>query len=54
MPDDPHCSKCCPVKPPKPDEPWSPPPAVYLWLAIIGTLMVGGWALIMWGLGGWR
>ncbi|MGW7696084.1 hypothetical protein ACWGMA_46015 [Streptomyces asiaticus] len=53
MPDDPHCSKCCPVEPPKKPEPWSPPLAVFLWLAIIGTVVVGGWALIMWGLGAW-
>ncbi|MGY0062806.1 hypothetical protein ACWY4P_40775 [Streptomyces sp. LZ34] len=54
MPDDPHCSKCCPVEPPKKPEPWSPPFGVYVWLAAVAVVMVGGWALIMWGLGGWR
>ncbi|MFF6847092.1 hypothetical protein [Streptomyces antimycoticus] len=54
MPDDPHCSKCCPVEPPKPAEPWSPPLAVFVWLAMFGVVVVGGWALIMWGLGAWR
>lgn len=34
MPEDPHCSKCCPVEPPKKAEPWSPPLAVWLWLAM--------------------
>ncbi|WAP60329.1 hypothetical protein [Streptomyces sp. S465] len=55
MPEDPHCSKCCPVEQPEPPEPWSPPSVVYLWLAIVAVVMVGGWGLIVWGLaGGWR
>ncbi|MFE9003135.1 hypothetical protein ACFYOY_13480 [Streptomyces sp. NPDC007875] len=54
MPDDPHCSKCCPVEPPKKPEPWSPPLAVFVWLAMASVVVVGGWALIMWGLGAWR
>ncbi|MFJ4637556.1 hypothetical protein ACIP69_18270 [Streptomyces hygroscopicus] len=53
MPEDPHCSKCCPVEPPKADEPWSPPLGVFVWLSMAGVVVVGGWALIMWGLGGW-
>jgi hypothetical protein len=53
VPDDPHCSKCCPVEPPEASEPWSPPWAVYLWLLIIVTVVVGGWGLIIWGLGAW-
>lgn len=45
---DPHCSKCCPVKPPAPPTPWVPPLGLYLWMAAGGIAIVGGWWLIVW------
>ncbi|MEU0845819.1 hypothetical protein ABZ370_41100 [Streptomyces sp. NPDC005962] len=53
MPDDPHCSKCCPVKPPEPPDPVVWPWGVFLWLAVAAVVMVGGWGLIMWAFGAW-
>lgn len=47
---DPHCSKCCPVKPPPPAAPVVWPSGMYLWLGVIIIVVVGGWALLMWGL----
>ncbi len=44
----PHCSKCCPVKPPAPRPPWVPEWGVYLWLTVIGGTVVGGWWSIVW------
>ncbi|MET7763876.1 hypothetical protein [Streptomyces sp. NPDC005336] len=48
---DPHCSKCCPVPPPKPPEPVVWPWGVFLWLVAAAAVMVGGWGLVVYGLG---
>ena len=45
---EPHCSKCCPVKPPAPPAPFVPPMGVYLWGAAAVVGVVGGWVLIVW------
>lgn len=45
---DTHCSKCCPITPPKPEvqAPW--PLGALLWLAILGAVGAGLYALVMW------
>lgn len=45
---DPHCSKCCPIKPPKPPTPWVPHLGVYLWLASLAAITVAGWWTVVW------
>ncbi|MEU9485885.1 hypothetical protein AB0D83_19855 [Streptomyces decoyicus] len=47
MPDD-HCSKCCPVKPPKPEAPAPWPLGALLWLGIILGVGGGAYLLVMW------
>lgn len=51
----PHCSKCCPVKPPAPEVPSRLAPAAWVWLAGVLAMITGGWALIVWlGASLWR
>ncbi|MDT0458856.1 hypothetical protein RM550_24550 [Streptomyces sp. DSM 41527] len=45
---DPHCSNCCPVTPPKPEEPVPWPVGALLWLAVIGGAGAGLYVLVMW------
>ncbi|MEK8169875.1 hypothetical protein NKH77_08900 [Streptomyces sp. M19] len=44
----PHCSKCCPVKPPPPPERWVWPFGVYFWLITGCLALVGAWWLVLW------
>ncbi|MGW7516238.1 hypothetical protein ACWGJ2_11660 [Streptomyces sp. NPDC054796] len=44
---EPHCSKCCPVKPPKPDAPEPIPSQAAAWLLLIVVLVLGGYAGLM-------
>ncbi len=45
---DPHCSKCCPTKPPTPAEPWAPAPGVYLWIIVLAAGILGTWWATVW------
>ncbi|MFI0156192.1 hypothetical protein [Streptomyces lydicus] len=47
MPDT-HCSKCCPVEPPKAETPVPWPVGALLALAIVGGAIAGLYALVMW------
>ncbi|MFJ6608192.1 hypothetical protein [Streptomyces lydicus] len=47
MPDT-HCSKCCPVKPPKPEAPVPWPIGALLWLGTLLAIVGGGYLLVMW------
>jgi hypothetical protein len=52
---DPHCSKCCPVKPPAPPEPFVAPFGMYLWGAVGIAGVVGAWWAVAWlGSSLWR
>lgn len=47
MPDA-HCSKCCPVEPPKPEVPGPWPLGALLWLGIILGVGGGAYLCVMW------
>ncbi|WP_223734352.1 hypothetical protein [Streptomyces purpurogeneiscleroticus] len=44
----PHCSKCCPVVPPKPVVPPRLPGSVWVGFILCAAALIGGWALVMW------
>ncbi|MFI8998789.1 hypothetical protein [Streptomyces sp. NPDC053542] len=44
----PHCSKCCPVVPPRPVIPPRLPPSVWVGFILVAAAVIGGWALMMW------
>lgn len=44
----PHCSKCCPVKPPKPAAPEPVPASVWMMFVLVGVALAAGCALILW------
>ncbi|MGY5127317.1 hypothetical protein [Streptomyces nigrescens] len=43
-----HCSKCCPVEPPKPEAPAPWPVGALLWLGIILGVGGGAYVCVMW------
>jgi hypothetical protein len=45
---DPHCSKCCTVKPPKVEPPPAVPAATWVWLAGALLAVTGCWWLVVW------
>ncbi|MFG3259405.1 hypothetical protein [Streptomyces sp. NPDC048172] len=46
---EPHCSKCCPVKPPKAEPPGPVPGGALAWLALIVVVFAGGYAGLLYG-----
>ncbi|MER7394265.1 hypothetical protein ABT381_01940 [Streptomyces sp. NPDC000151] len=44
----PHCSKCCPVVPPKPVLPERLPPSAWVAFLLGAAALIGSWALVLW------
>ncbi|MFE7774918.1 hypothetical protein ACFU5O_13625 [Streptomyces sp. NPDC057445] len=45
---DPHCSKCCPVKPAAPAVPEPLPPGALLAVLVVALVIGGGWLAVVW------